>query len=75
MEERYQSIYHGIQQKTGRNHIIFEVLKKSILDFLAIEQKHVQQGNCIKILQLEHKFEESIQLPGIDFPHQIDRCG
>ena len=71
MEERYQSIYHGTQQKTGRNHIIFEVLKKSILDFLAIEQKHVQQGNCIKILQLEHKFEESIQLPGIDFPVKL----
>jgi hypothetical protein len=71
MEQHYQSIYHGTQQKTGRNHIIFEVLKKSILDFLAIEQKHVQQGNCIKILQLEHKFEESIQLPGIDFPVKL----
>ena len=71
MEERYKSIYHGTQKKTGRNHIIFEVLKKSILDFLAIEQKHVQQGNRIKILQLEHKFKESIQLPGIDFPIKL----
>ena len=71
MEKSYQSIYKGNQQKTGRNHIIFEVLKKSILDFIAIEQKHVQQGNLIKILQLEQKFEESIRLPGIDFPLKL----
>jgi ATP-dependent helicase/nuclease subunit B len=71
MEERYQSIYHGTHQKTGRNHIIFEVLKKSILDFLAIEHKHVQQGNRIKILHLEHKFEQSIHPPGIDIPVKL----
>ena len=71
MEERYQSIYHGTQHRTGRNHIIFEVLKKSILDFLAIEKKHVEEGNRIKILHLEHQFEHSIQLPGIDFPVKL----
>jgi len=71
IEQRYQSIYQGPQQKTGRNLIIFEVLKKSILDFLAIEQKSVEQGNRIKILYLEHQFEQSIQLPGIDFPIKL----
>ena len=71
MEERYQAIYHGTQKKTGRNHIIFEVLKKSILDFLAIEENSVRQGNQIKILQLEHRFEESVQLPGFDFPVKL----
>jgi ATP-dependent helicase/DNAse subunit B len=68
MEDRYQAIYHGTYQKIGRNHIIFEVLKKSILDFLAIEENSVREGNHIKILHLEQKFEESIQLPGFDFP-------
>ncbi|MGB0395474.1 MAG: PD-(D/E)XK nuclease family protein [Flavobacteriaceae bacterium] len=71
MEERYQSIYHGAENRTGRNHIIFEVLKKSILDFLTIEEKCVQQGNRIEILHLEHPFEQSIQLPGIDFPIKL----
>ena len=71
MEERYESIYHGTQQKTGRNLIIFEVLKKSILDFLTIEQKHIQEGNRIKILHLEHKFEQTIEIPGIDFPIKL----
>ena len=66
MEERYQSIYHGTQQKTGRNHIIFEVLKKSILDFLNQEQKCVREGNQIKILHLEHPFEQVIKLTGVD---------
>ena len=58
MEERYRSIYHGAENRTGRNHIIFEVLKKSILDFLTIEEKCVQQGNRIEILHLEHPFEQ-----------------
>ena len=71
MEERYQSIYHGTQHRTGRNHIIFEVLKKSILDFLAIEKKYIEEGNRIKILHLEHQFEQSIQVPGIDFPVKL----
>ena len=71
MEERYQAIYHGTYQKTGRNHIIFEVLKKSILDFLAIEENSVREGNHIKILHLEQRFEESIQLPGFDFPVKL----
>jgi hypothetical protein len=71
MEERYQAIYHGTHQKTGRNHIIFEVLKKSILDFLAMEENSVREGNQIKILHLEHRFEESVQLPGFDFPVKL----
>ena len=64
-------VYHGTQHRTGRNHIIFEVLKKSILDFLAIEKKYVEEGNRIKILHLEHQFEQSIQVPGIDFPVKL----
>ena len=67
MEERYESIYHGTSQKTGRNLIIFEVLKKSILDFLTLEQKQIQGGNRIKILHLEHEFEQTLEIPGIDF--------
>ena len=71
MEKSYQSIYHGTQQKTGRNHIIFEVLKKSILDFLTSEQKLVSQGNQIQILHLEQKFEKEIEVPGLNFPIKL----
>ena len=71
MEEHYKSIYHGTQKKTGRNHIIFQVLKKSILDFLEVEQKQVKEGNQIKILHLEHPFERSLSIPGIDFPVKL----
>ena len=71
MEECYQTIYHGTEHRTGRNHIIFEVLKKSILDFLTIEEKCVLEGNRIEILHLEDQFEQSIQVPGIDFPIKL----
>ena len=71
MEEHYKSIYHGTHKKTGRNHIIFQVLKKSILDFLEIEQKQVKEGNQIKILRLEQPFEQRVSIPGIGFPVKL----
>jgi hypothetical protein len=71
MEDKYQSIYHGNNRRTGRNYIIFEVLKKSILDFLAIEEASINQGNEIKILDLEKSFEHSINIPELDFPIKL----
>jgi hypothetical protein len=71
MEDKYQSIYYGNNRRTGRNYIIFEVLKKSILDFLAIEEASINQGNEIKILDLEKPFEHSINIPELDFPIKL----
>ena len=71
MEEKYQSIFHGNNLRTGRNYIIFEVLKKSILDFLAIEEAYVNRGNEIKILALEKSFEHAINIPELDFPIKL----
>lgn len=71
MEEHYRKIYQGTPKITGRNHIIFEVLKKSIMDFLALEEQAVKQGNQIKILFLEYKFEQFIHPPNIDFPVKL----
>ena len=42
-----------------------------VLDFLEIEQKKVKEGNQIKILHLEHPFEQSVSIPGIDFPVKL----
>ena len=53
------------------HYIIFEVLKKSILDFLAIEEAHVNRGNEIKILALEKSFEHCINIPELDFPVKL----
>ena len=71
MEDKYQLIYHGNNRRTGRNYIIFEFLKKSILDFLAIEEASINQGNEIKILDLEKSFEHSINIPELDFPIKL----
>ena len=71
MENKYQSIYHGNKKRTGRNQIIFEVLKKSIIDFLKIEEALVSEGNEIKILALEKPFEHIIKIPELDFPIKL----
>ena len=36
-----------------------------------MRKNHVQEGNRIKILHLEDQFEQSIQVPGIDFPIKL----
>ena len=71
LEEHYRKIYHGTPKIIGRNYIIFEVLKKSIMDFLTLEEQAVKQGNQIKILFLEHQFEQIIHPPNIDFPVKL----
>ncbi len=71
MENKYQTIYHGNNKRTGRNYIVFEVLKKSILDFLSIEEAAVNQENEIKILAVEKPFEHSLNIPEIDFPIKL----
>ena len=71
MEKEYQNIFHGDNKKTGRNYIIFEVIKKSIFDFLAIEETFVINGDKIKILAIEKSFEQSINIPGLNFPVKI----
>ena len=38
---------------------------------MEVEQKQVKEGNQIKILYLEHPFERSVSIPGIDFPIKL----
>jgi ATP-dependent helicase/nuclease subunit B len=71
MEEYYRSVYHGTEKITGKNLIIFEVLKKSISDFLEIEQKKVHNGDRIKILFLEQSFEHPLTIPGLEQPLKL----
>ena len=71
MEEKYKSIYHGNKKRTGRNYIIFEVLQKSVIDLLSAEQKIVEQGNQLKVLYLEKKFEKEISIPGVSQPVKL----
>ena len=71
MEEKYKSIYHGNKERTGRNYIIFEVLQKSVIDLLNEEKKIVKQGNQLKVLYLEKKFEKEITIPGISHPVKL----
>ena len=71
MEEKYKSIYHGNKKRTGRNYIVFEVLQKSVIDLLSAEQKIVDQGDQLKVLYLEKKFEKEISIPGVSQPVKL----
>ena len=71
MEEKYKSIYHVNKNRTGRNYIVFEVLQKSVIDLLSAEQKIVEQGDQLKVLYLEKKFEKEISIPGVSQPVKL----
>ena len=60
-----------ITKKQVETILFFEVIKKSIFDFLAIEETFVINGDKIKILAIEKSFEQSINIPGLNFPVKI----
>ncbi len=70
MEEKYKSIYHGNKKRTGQSQI-FEVLQKSVIDLLNEEKKIVKQGDQLKVLYLEKKFEKEISIPGVSQPVKL----
>ncbi|MEE3035537.1 MAG: PD-(D/E)XK nuclease family protein [Bacteroidota bacterium] len=71
IEEKYSIIYGRTYKKTGRNYIIFEVLKKQIKDFLVKEKDLVKRGRVLKIIHLEKSLEKDISVAGIPFPIKL----
>ena len=64
----FSDIYKEGQIKRGKNLIIYEIAKRYIANFIAMEMETLKQGNTIRILQIETDVKVSISLPEIDFP-------
>ncbi|GGD80990.1 PD-(D/E)XK nuclease family protein [Planktosalinus lacus] len=56
---------------SGKNHIIFEISKRYVHNFLLQELKQINAGNEIVISQIENQLEANIQVPELDFPVKI----
>jgi ATP-dependent helicase/nuclease subunit B len=57
--------------KSGKNHIIFEVSKRYVHNFLEQELLQIEGNNKIIISHIENKLEASLTIPELDFPVKI----
>ena len=68
LSSEYKKVYHGADQRTGANYIVFELMKELIGNFIKNEKALIAQGNRLKIIALEEKFNVSIDHPKLNFP-------
>jgi len=65
---QFKLIYKEGEIQKGRNLLVFEVAKRTIFNFLNVELKCIEDGDGIKILYLENRFERTFEHSDLPFP-------
>lgn len=68
IEKHFSEKNKNSEYKTGKNVLIFNVIKEYVLRFLDLEQKEVQSGTEIIVLHLEQKMKIPFQSEKMPFP-------
>ena len=71
LEKNYKKIYKTSSKKIGLDYLYYEIIKKNIFDFIAIEKKQIQKGAKIKILEIEKEFSQTITIPKLPTPIKL----
>ena len=69
--KQFKLIYKEGEIKKGRNLLAFEVAKRNVSNFLKVELESIQNGDAIKIIALEERFERVLEHPSLPFPVKI----
>jgi RecB family exonuclease len=69
--QQFKLVYKEGEIKKGRNLLAFEVAKRNVFNFLTEEMKDVKNGDAIKIITLEQRFERILEHPTLPFPVKI----
>lgn len=69
--KQFKLIYKEGEIKKGRNLLAFEVAKRNVFNFLKVELESIKNGDAIKILALEQRFERVLEHPSLPFPVKI----
>lgn len=69
--KQFKLVYKEGEIKKGRNLLAFEVAKRNVLNFLKVELENIKNGDAIKILALEQRFERVIEHSSLPFPVKI----
>jgi len=64
----FKVIYKKGDITKGKNLIVFEIAKQYVNNFLNKELEDLNQGNSIKIIEIEATLNEQIKINGLDFP-------
>jgi len=68
---QFRQVYKEGEIKKGRNLLAFEVAKRNVSNFLKMELANIQDGDAIKILKLEERFEHDLLHADLPFPVKI----
>lgn len=66
--KQFKLVYKEGEIKKGRNLLAFEVAKRNVFNFLKIELQEIENGDAVKILFLETKFERILNHRSLPFP-------
>jgi len=64
----FKAIYKEGDITKGKNLIIYEIANRYVLNFLNNEIKELEQGNVIKIVEIEADLSVEINIKELDFP-------
>ena len=69
--KQFKVVYKEGEIKKGRNLLAFEVAKRNVYNFLKTEESAIKNGDAIKILALEQRYERVLEHPSLPFPVKI----
>lgn len=69
--KQFKLVYKEGEIKKGRNLLAFEVAKRNVFNFLKEELECIKNGDVIKILALEQRFERILEHSSLPFPVKI----
>jgi ATP-dependent helicase/DNAse subunit B len=69
--KQFKVVYKEGEIKKGRNLLAFEVAKRNVYNFLKTEEAAIKNGDAIKILALEQRYERVLEHPSLPFPVKI----
>ncbi len=69
--KQFKEIYKEGEIKKGKNLLAFEVAKRHVFNYLTLEHQNIKEGEAVKILFLEQRFERIITHTSLPFPIKI----
>ncbi|TJY38197.1 PD-(D/E)XK nuclease family protein [Pontimicrobium aquaticum] len=68
VQHHFKNIYKDGDITKGKNLIIYEIAKRYVTNFLNEELKDLEQGNRIKIIEVEADLSVNLNIDTLDFP-------
>ncbi|SFW41374.1 PD-(D/E)XK nuclease superfamily protein [Sinomicrobium oceani] len=65
---KFGEVYKGGDFSRGKNLLSYEVAKQYLRNFLQAEEKRIEEGNTIKIIEIESNLKVKLDVPGISHP-------